>query len=84
MSVHMECAKCTNTVTVADSPTGTAVLCPNCQQPMSARSALPATNILVAEPRTESQGLRFDIESAIALGVFALLLVSAVLFYMRF
>jgi len=84
MPIHMECAKCMNASTVADEAAGSTVLCPHCQQPMTARTALPASDVLVAAPRTEAQGLSFDVESAITLGVFALLLVSAVLFYMRF
>ncbi len=86
MPIHMECPKCMNVATVSDESAPAPVNCPHCQQPMIARAALPASNVLIAAPRTQAQGqgLSFDIESAITLSVFALLLVSAVLFYMRF
>lgn len=83
MPISMECSKCMNVANVSDEVSAP-VYCPHCQQPMSSNSTLPSSNVLVAAPRTESQGLSFDVESAITVGVFALLLISAVLFYLRF
>lgn len=83
MQIHMECGNCMNAsaMPVGSSPHA---LCPYCQKPMHVKTSLPESNVLVADARPEPKGLRFDMESILALSAFALIVAVAVLFYTRF
>lgn len=83
MQINTECPHCMNAAVITDAA-NSLELCPHCQKPMRIKTSLPESNVLVADARLEPQGLRFDLESMLALSAFALIVVVAVLFYMCF
>jgi len=84
MQINTECPHCMNGAAMSDEPASSPALCPHCQKPMRIITSLSESNVLVADARPEPQGLRFDMESMLALSAFALIVVVAVLFYTRF
>jgi len=84
MQINVECEHCMNASAVTDEAAVHSALCPHCQKPMRSRSSLPESNVLVADARPEPRGLRFDLESVLALSAFALIAVVAILFLTHF